>query len=66
MIYLEFFGQRRRFPGSVPASRGMGARSAVERPGMGQYPMEQNWNNGPADAICGKPARGRVEAPASV
>jgi hypothetical protein len=66
MIYLEFFRKRRWYFRSRRTSLNVGADHATSRPVMGQNPMEQNWNNAMPDAICGKPARGRVEMAASV
>jgi hypothetical protein len=57
MIYFRFSGRPVMISRFHPVPQRVKAQRATERPGMEQDALEQNWNNGMADAICGKPAR---------
>jgi hypothetical protein len=58
MIWEAFKFHALRFP--------LSSSIIARKFGLGRYFMEQNWNKGPPDAICGKPRDERVAAPASV
>ena len=70
MILFGFFPMRRRFGALFGGSIGLrfqpSERLQARKFGFGPIFMEQNWNEGLPDAICGKPRDERVAAPASV